>query len=138
MTFTSAEARRAWQRRRYRERHDAMLAEGARRRADPAYRERMRAYSRDYYRRNRREIKSRELEKKYGITLDAYEALLASQGGVCAICGRPPRRPMVDHDHLTNAVRGVLCSECNLALGKLHDDVESLRRAIAYLERRAE
>ena len=64
--------------------------------------------------------------KKYGLTLESYDALLASQGGVCAICGAPPEkskwgRLAVDHDHdgaLTD-VRGLLCHVCNTTLGWL-------------------
>jgi hypothetical protein len=53
-----------------------------------------------------------------GITDDDYEALLAAQGGGCAICGNPPktRRLHVDHDHKTGKVRGLLCHRCNRAL----------------------
>ena len=53
--------------------------------------------------------------KVYGITGDDYDALLALQGGKCAICRARPRskRLAVDHDHKTGAVRGLLCSRCN-------------------------
>ncbi len=61
--------------------------------------------------------------------------VFAAQNGVCAICSRPPgkRRLAVDHWHTTKAVRGLLCVQCNTAIGKLNDDPELLRRAIAYL-----
>ena len=53
-----------------------------------------------------------------GVGDDEYEWMLAEQGGVCAICGSPPksRRLHVDHDHKTGAVRGLLCFRCNRAL----------------------
>ena len=56
--------------------------------------------------------------KQLGVTDDTYEGMLAEQGGVCAICGAPPksRRLHVDHDHRTGAVRGLLCFHCNRAL----------------------
>jgi len=64
-----------------------------------------------------------------------YEELLASQGGVCAICGSSPKtkRLNIDHDHKTMEVRGLLCHKCNRALP---DWVTStwLRAAADYLE----
>jgi Recombination endonuclease VII len=56
--------------------------------------------------------------KQLGVTDSDYAALLALQGGGCAICGNPPktRRLDVDHDHKTGRVRGLLCHRCNRAL----------------------
>jgi hypothetical protein len=67
-----------------------------------------------------------------------YEAMLTSQGGVCAICGRPPsekRRLAVDHDHATGAVRGLLCVPCNQALGRFQDSPDVLAAAAMYVLR---
>lgn len=81
------------------------------------------------------------LKSKYGLTLEAYDAMLAAQGGVCAICLEPPgvdawdRSLHVDHNHRTGRVRGLLCGHCNTAIGKMRDDVERLARAITYLEK---
>ncbi|MEU2657333.1 endonuclease VII domain-containing protein [Streptomyces sp. NPDC007325] len=59
--------------------------------------------------------------------------MIASRGGLCRIC--PAARPIhVDHRHGTGRVRGVLCFNCNSAIGKLGDDPDALRRAISYLE----
>jgi hypothetical protein len=71
----------------------------------------------------------------YGLTVAEYDALLEAQGGGCAICGRPPgrKRLHVDHDHETDAIRGLLCSPCNRAIGLLRDDPEVARRAAEYL-----
>ena len=56
----------------------------------------------------------------------------------CAICGTTEwmgrhQRPHIDHDHETGEVRGVLCHNCNLAIGHLKDDPELVARALAYL-----
>jgi hypothetical protein len=72
--------------------------------------------------------------KRYGISPAEYEALLAKQGGVCAICRkRSKQRLCVDHCHVTGMVRGLLCLKCNGALGYLKDDQASLVAALAYL-----
>lgn len=87
------------------------------------------------------------LWSRYGLTLQAYEALLAEQGGGCRICSRPPDGLYslhVDHDHTCcsarknscgKCIRGLLCSPCNTALGLLMDDPARLRAAADYLER---
>ena len=71
--------------------------------------------------------------RKYGLTPDDYASLLAAQGGGCALCGGTWGLA-VDHDHTANKVRGILCSPCNRALGKLGDTPESLRTVLLYLE----
>lgn len=84
----------------------------------------------------------KKLMKRYGLTPDTYDELLAAQGGVCAICCGPPKgRPGVsgtsyhiDHDHTTGAVRGLLCNTCNSGLGNFKDDPERLADAIRYLQ----
>lgn len=77
------------------------------------------------------------LKREYGITPEQYDRMHAEQGGVCAICGDQQRgRALdVDHDHVTGAVRGLLCSGCNQTLGKMKDSPDLLRAAAAYLER---
>ena len=77
--------------------------------------------------------------KKFGITLGDYDRMLDEQQGVCAICQTEcstGNRLAVDHCHETGEVRGLLCSNCNLGLGKLKDSVKSLQRAIDYLQRK--
>lgn len=81
-----------------------------------------------------------DLKKLYGITVDQYDAMLAAQGGKCAICGGPPRgsrgkRFHVDHDHVTGRVRGLLCGHCNHGIGKFRDSPLLLEKVVAYLRR---
>jgi hypothetical protein len=77
------------------------------------------------------------LKRKYGITLEQYDAMLASQSGGCGICGRDPSDRIslhVDHDHRTGRIRGLLCFPCNNALGDFDDDPSLLRAALRYVE----
>lgn len=64
--------------------------------------------------------------------------MIEQQEGRCGICGGLPdgkwERLAVDHDHATNQVRGLLCTNCNLILGNAQDNTEILERAINYLE----
>jgi hypothetical protein len=72
----------------------------------------------------------------FGITLADFDAMLAAQGGGCAICGRsaPEGTSLhVDNDHETGAVRGLLCFTCNGALGMFTENEEFLVRAVDYV-----
>jgi Recombination endonuclease VII len=97
-----------------------------RRNIDNANRRRRRASDPDY--------RDRERARRYGLTLEEFRAILARQGGVCAICGRGGRRLCVDHCHTTGKVRGFLCSPCNTGLGCYEDNPEFLRAASRYLD----
>ena len=74
------------------------------------------------------------LKHQYGLTLDAFESLVAEREGRCWICGSFADPPCVDHCHKTGKVRGILCRNCNSGIGKLHDDPDLLRRAADYIE----
>jgi hypothetical protein len=63
-----------------------------------------------------------------------YDAMLAEQDGVCAICKTGGHKLNIDHCHKTNLVRGLLCSACNLGLGNFGDDPGFLRMAADYAE----
>jgi hypothetical protein len=83
-----------------------------------------------------RYIRDANLKALYGISLARYERLLELQGGTCAICLRPPKggRPLqVDHDHDTDRVRGLLCGNCNRALGLLDENPVLFDRAKQYV-----
>ncbi|BAC74391.1 endonuclease VII domain-containing protein [Streptomyces avermitilis] len=73
------------------------------------------------------------LKRHYGLTEAERDEMVASQMGICVICLKAPAAH-VDHCHRTGSVRGVLCFNCNSAIGKLGDDPDAVRRAAAYLE----
>ncbi len=81
------------------------------------------------------------LKRKFGLTGEQYDAMVAAQGGVCAICRNPETATRqgivkllaVDHCHATGKIRGLLCNACNAMLGHGRDDVTLLKAAIAYL-----
>jgi hypothetical protein len=80
----------------------------------------------------------RHYRRKYGITPEWYERTLAAQGGVCAICGSDRKTQgqsyfPVDHCHESGKVRGILCVECNHAIGRLDKFPDWAERATAYL-----
>ena len=82
-------------------------------------------------------VKQGHLRRKYGLTVEGYEDLLIQQDGCCAICQDPEslaRAMAVDHDHKTGQIRGLLCFDCNIVLGKMKDNPALLRRAAEYLE----
>jgi len=88
------------------------------------------------------ELRKRErkgnLKRLYGLELEEYETMLCEHKGVCAICGEPPikgrgKKLHVDHDHETGIIRGLLCGQCNSALGNFKDSVKILKKAIEYL-----
>lgn len=98
----------------------ALAHQRAMRLADPAYNRRSR------------------LRRMYGISLEDYDAMLARQGGHCAICpatevGGRGGSFHIDHDHETGQVRGLLCHGCNVGIGNLGEDVDRLMAAAAYL-----
>ena len=68
----------------------------------------------------------------YKITVEQSRQLRSGKS-ICEICERPQKLE-VDHNHNTGKVRGLLCSRCNGALGQFLDNIEMLKKAIAYLE----
>lgn len=72
------------------------------------------------------------MKKKYDLTKEQYEAKVLSQNGECSICHK--LRPLVvDHNHRTNQIRGLLCSSCNALIGFAYETSEILNAAIGYL-----
>lgn len=79
------------------------------------------------------------LKRFFGITLEQYDGMLAAQGRCCAACGSSDSGDRrfdtfaVDHDHDTGKVRGLLCANCNRALGLVKDDPDTLVALAAYV-----
>lgn len=86
----------------------------------------------------------KRLKQHFGMTVEQYDEMLTCQGGRCAACGELPNSRLrgktpislaVDHCHATGRVRGLLCANCNAALGMVNDDPEKLEALMTYLER---
>ena len=109
---------------------------------------------REYYHRSEsRQLNQRRsyLQKKYGVSIEEMAQLLEAQHGLCAICGKLwsechlekrlrgktlfLQHLYVDHCHRTGRVRGLLCNNCNKAIGLLSENKEHFARAIRYLEK---
>lgn len=71
------------------------------------------------------------LKRLYGMSLLVYEIMKEEQHGLCAICKREADL-VVDHDHRTGTVRGLLCQSCNRGMGMLGED--NLQSAMAYVQ----
>ena len=127
------EQRRAW----YRENRERELVRV--RDWQVANPERVRATMDRFVAAGKRTLSNRKshLKRKYGLTLEGFDELLASQGDGCAICGKPDP-DNVDHDHETGRVRGILCWNCNIAIGQLEDDADRARAVAEYLDRHDE
>ncbi len=110
---------------------------------------RIAAHVRYHTSRNKEKVRNRSYKKRFGITLEQYNLLLARQGGVCAICGEDEvfransgsriKHLAVDHCHESGRIRGLLCGRCNTAIGGFKDDLFLIGRAMEYLvEKRAQ
>ncbi len=121
----------------------------ARRATDPEFAEKEKLARRKWYEKRyhgldeeyKRNRNAKRVTGRYGLTLDDYNELLKKQGYACAICGTPHydengKRLSIDHNHASgfNAVRGLLCSNCNFGLGLFKDSSAILRIAAEYLE----
>lgn len=94
--------------------------------------------AREYVKSNKSKIISSRRERSYGISQSAYLSMLDAQGGTCAICKTSAfgiKGPCVDHDHITGQVRGILCNNCNRAIGLLKENIFILKAAINYLRK---
>jgi len=89
------------------------------------------------YNNNKQKYKSKALFKKYGITLIQYNDMRVAQNFSCSICKKQEKGKSlsVDHCHKTGNIRGLLCSNCNTAIGLLMDDCSIIDSASAYVSK---
>ena len=94
-----------------------------------------------YYYKNRAHELERtywyNLRTRYGLSREDVQAILQLQGGGCGLCGvtvqANGKRLSVDHCHDSTFVRGILCEECNVLLGRIEKNEGWMLRAIEYL-----
>lgn len=83
------------------------------------------------------------IKKKFGLTWEQYQSLILAQDNKCEICLKPPfgkrskAKLHLDHCHTTGKRRGLICGQCNTALGMVNDSRDILLRMISYLDRHA-
>ena len=104
-----------------------------------ANRDHYRNYTKQYNKQNKDKNASKKYVNKYGISLEDKKLKIQEQNNKCLICdivfSGNLKNVHVDHDHKTGTVRGILCSNCNIGLGKFKDSSEILESALAYLKK---
>lgn len=124
MPFTDPQKRRESRKRLYHRKRDHILSQ-----------------EKGYRARNPAAYRQTQYKRRYGLTIEQVNEMIAAQGGKCAICCdefKPARKKLaihVDHCHDTMKVRGILCARCNVGIGLLGDDPDRMRQAIQYLEK---
>lgn len=105
-----------------------------------ANREAMRTYRKTHAHHVKRVKHAWDLRTKFGMSVADYDARLAAQGGRCLVCLEVPRggrgvirKLVVDHCHATGRIRGLLCPNCNTAIGLLREEPQRFNRAVSYL-----
>jgi hypothetical protein len=93
--------------------------------------------------RNNNQLKEQNnrYKRKYGLDIEAVNALLSNQKGKCDICEEPIKigeNAHLDHCHTTGKIRGFLCQKCNHAIGLFGDSAKKLKSAQKYLEKYSE
>lgn len=106
-------------------------------RSDPENLEREKAFARPRARRRYRENRLPTIIAKYGLKVEDWHRMVIEHGGRCAACNEPAPKLQIDHCHETGRVRALLCPGCNSAIAHAKENVERLRKLIAYLEAQA-
>ena len=94
-----------------------------------------------WYKKNKERVRDYGLKRDFNLTPEQYDELYIAQQGCCAICGRHQSEfkigLSVDHNHNSKQIRGLLCQQCNTALGSFRVDdvgIDFLICAIKYME----
>ncbi len=101
--------------------------------------ERSRARELRYRIAHREELRIRGRARRYGLSHEEFQRLVTAQANRCGICGKDFVGTIgsdslnIDHDHATKAIRGLICGDCNIGLGRFKDNPETLLAAISYL-----
>lgn len=100
--------------------------------------EKVKKYNKQYYINNPEKVKQYSIKHLYDISSEEYFGKLYLQNNYCAICGKHQdefrRNLAVDHNHITEQIRGLLCYKCNTLLGNVSENVSILKEAIKYLD----
>jgi hypothetical protein len=88
---------------------------------------------------NPESVKRSKLRSSYKLTDREIDDLRIRADGLCELCGKEfgddsGSRPVIDHEHSSGIVRGLLCGNCNTALGFIDDSIETLQRLSEYLK----
>ena len=83
--------------------------------------------------RRRQNATKNHLVRKFGLTLDEFSAMILEQNNKCKTCGCELEKPQVDHNHITGKVRGLLCKPCNMSMGLLKENTQTLYNMISYI-----
>jgi hypothetical protein len=101
------------------------------------YRSYYKNYNRSYIMNNPIKERKRWINRHHGITSEEYDVIFQKQGAKCGnracITVMETKNRHLDHCHVTNKIRGILCNRCNLALGLLRDNLEIINGLALYL-----
>lgn len=105
--------------------------------------EHYRAYDKLRNSKDPKRARKNNLKRKFGITIEQYEAMLTAQDGHCATCPTGEKinklgqtvSLAIDHCHKTGVIRGLLCGNCNVSIGMVNDNIDRLKALIAYIEK---
>lgn len=125
------EKRRETQRNFYNRNKKRMIAKSS------YYKKKHREANPEQYQEMLKKQKHARMKSKYGLTSEMWWQMFENQGSKCKICKSETTAGQgwhTDHCHLRNKVRGILCYHCNLMLGMVKDNVDTLKKAIDYLK----